>query len=118
MLRRLQRYLFTKMSENLVARLAAASPVRESDFFQAYPSPELARDSRSWAEMNKKADQPGQCATSPWQMPAAPWKRIAARTWQRTWIDNVGLVAAGVAFYGFLAFVPLLGLGKITDGLC
>ncbi len=49
-------------------------------------------------------------------MSAAAWKQIAARTWQRTWIDNVGLVAAGVAFYGFLAFVPLLGLIVLTYG--
>ncbi len=49
-------------------------------------------------------------------MPAAAWKQIVARTWQRTWIDNVGLVAAGVAFYGFLAFVPLLGLIVLTYG--
>jgi membrane protein len=49
-------------------------------------------------------------------MPAGAWKQIVARTWQRTWIDNVGLVAAGVAFYGFLAFVPLLGLVVLTYG--
>lgn len=49
-------------------------------------------------------------------MPAAAWKQIVARTWQRIWIDNVGLVAAGVAFYGFLAFVPLLGLIVLTYG--
>ena len=30
------------------------------------------------------------------------------RTWQQIWIDNVWLVAAGVAFYGFLAVIPLL----------
>ncbi len=46
----------------------------------------------------------------------AAWKQILARTWQRTWIDNVSLVAAGVAFYGFLAFVPLLGLIVLTYG--
>ena len=58
----------------------------------------------------------GSNATSPWQMPAAAWKQIIARTWARTWIDNVGLVAAGVAFYGFLAFVPVLGLIVLAYG--
>ncbi len=66
--------------------------------------------------MNKKTDPQGHNATSPWQMPAAAWRQIGARTWQRTWIDNVGLVAAGVAFYGFLAFVPLLGMIVLTYG--
>lgn len=59
----------------------------------------------------------GHRAVSPWKMPPAAWKQIAARTWQRTWIDNVGLVAAGVAFYGFLAFVPLLGMIVLAYGL-
>ena len=66
--------------------------------------------------MIKNSDSLGNDATSPRQMPAAAWKQIVARTWQRTWIDNVGLVAAGVAFYGFLAFVPLLSLIVMTYG--
>jgi len=61
-------------------------------------------------------DRKGHKATSPWQMPAAAWKDIASRTWRQTWIDNVGLVAAGVAFYGFLALVPLLGLIVLAYG--
>jgi membrane protein len=52
----------------------------------------------------------GHQAESPAQMPALAWKDIAKRTWRRTWQDNVGLVAAGVTYYGFLAFVPLLGI--------
>jgi membrane protein len=58
----------------------------------------------------------GQFANSPWQMPLTGWKEIAARVWRQTWIDNVGLVAAGVAFYGFLAVVPLLGLLALVYG--
>ncbi|HZB69657.1 MAG TPA: YhjD/YihY/BrkB family envelope integrity protein, partial [Sphingomicrobium sp.] len=61
-------------------------------------------------------DPKGHKATSPWQMPAAAWKEILSRTWRQTWIDNVGLVAAGVAFYGFLALVPLLGLIVLAYG--
>lgn len=59
----------------------------------------------------------GSEATSPWKMPRAAWKQIASRTWQRSWIDNVGLVAAGVAFYGFLAIVPILGIIVLAYGL-
>ena len=62
-------------------------------------------------------DPKGHRATSPWQMPPAAWKDIAARTYTRTWDDNIGLVAAGVAFYGFFALLSLLGLIVLTYGV-
>src|SRR3982751_6425121 len=61
-------------------------------------------------------DSKGHLATSPWQMPLAAWKDIAARTYKRTWDDNVGIVAAGVAFYGFFALLSLLGLIVLAYG--
>ena len=39
------------------------------------------------------------------------------RTWKEAGSDNIGLVAAGVAFYGFLAVVPLLGAVVLSYGL-
>ena len=65
---------------------------------------------------NRGADDRGRFARSPWQMPASGWKDIALRTWRESSKDNVGLVAAGVAFYGFLALVPLLGAIVIIYG--
>ena len=62
------------------------------------------------------SDKQGRAASSPWQMPLSAWKQIAVRTWNQSWIDNAGLVAAGVAFYGFLALVPLLGIIAILYG--
>jgi len=62
-------------------------------------------------------DPRGHQAASPWQMPWAAWKDIASRTWQRTWDDNVGLVAAGVAFYGFFALLSLLAMIVLVYGL-
>lgn len=59
----------------------------------------------------------GHDAASPLQMPWTAWKDIAKRTWTRSWQDNVGLVAAGVAYYGFLALVPLLGIIVMLYGL-
>jgi len=50
-------------------------------------------------------------------MPLFAWKQIASRTWQRTWDDNVGLVAAGVAFYGFFALLSLLAMIVLVYGL-
>ncbi|WP_240325557.1 YihY/virulence factor BrkB family protein [Sphingomonas mesophila] len=59
----------------------------------------------------------GQTATTPADIPAKGWKEVAKRTWQQSSEDNIGLVAAGVAFYGFLALVPLLGATVLTYGL-
>jgi membrane protein len=55
-------------------------------------------------------DPQGHQARSPAEMPRRAWKDIAARTYKRTWDDNVGLVAAGVAFYGVFALLSLLGM--------
>jgi membrane protein len=59
----------------------------------------------------------GRDADSPTQIPAPGWKEIAFRTWKESSKDNVSLVAAGVAFYGFLAMVPMLGATVLTYGL-
>ena len=59
----------------------------------------------------------GRDAQSPGEIPKGGWKEIAIRTWKESSKDNVSLVAAGVAFYGFLAMVPLLGATVLTYGL-
>ena len=62
-------------------------------------------------------DDQGHQATSPWALSADGWKAVLRRTWAETSSDNVGLIAAGVAFYGFLALVPLLGAFVLSYGL-
>lgn len=59
----------------------------------------------------------GRHATSPFAMPAQGWKEVLVRSWKEAGQDNVGLIAAGVAFYGFLALVPLLGAIVLSYGL-
>lgn len=59
----------------------------------------------------------GRDAASPFEMPAEGWKEVLLRTWHEAGEDNAGLVAAGVAFYGFLALVPLLGAIVLSYGL-
>ena len=49
--------------------------------------------------------------------PAVGWRRIAIDTWNDAGEDNLSLVAAGVAFYAFLAFVPLLTALVLSYGL-
>ena len=61
-------------------------------------------------------DRKGHEARSPAEMPPPAWKDIVARTYKRIWDDNVGLVAAGVAFYGFFALLSLLGLIVLVYG--
>ena len=62
-------------------------------------------------------DPKGHQADSPGDMPKAAWKDIAGRTWQRVWDDNVGLVAAGVAFYLFFALLSLLVMTVLFYGM-
>lgn len=66
---------------------------------------------------DKSLDPHGRHATSPWQMPPLAWKEVVIRVWNQSWLDNIGLVAAGVAFYGFLALVPLLGILVLGYGV-
>jgi membrane protein len=48
---------------------------------------------------------------------AAEWRAVLVRTWKEGSDDNVGFLAAGVAFYAFLAFVPLLAAVVLVYGL-
>jgi membrane protein len=50
-------------------------------------------------------------------MSLSDWKAVALRSWSEASDDNIGLIAAGVAFYGFLALVPLLGAIVLSYGL-
>jgi membrane protein len=57
-------------------------------------------------------------AIHPVRWPAlSEWRAVLARTWKEAGNDNVDLLAAGVAFYAFLAFVPLLASVVLTYGL-
>jgi membrane protein len=61
-------------------------------------------------------DPKGHQASSPAEMPPRAWKDIFKRTYKRVWDDNVALVSAGVAFYGFFALLSLLGLIVLLYG--
>ena len=45
------------------------------------------------------------------------WKQVLTRSYKEAGDDNIGLIAAGVAFYAFLAMVPLLGAIVLSYGL-
>ena len=50
------------------------------------------------------------------QNSARRWWAIAKATWAEASHDNLGLIASGVAFYGFLAFVPTLTAVVLSYG--
>ena len=62
-------------------------------------------------------DRAGAGAPSPFAIPAEGWLAVLRRTWEETGRDNIGLIAAGIAFYAFAAIVPLLGAVVLSYGL-
>ena len=67
--------------------------------------------------MSDTAVRAGADADKPAEVPAPGWWAVLKRTWAESSKDNVNLIAAGVAFYSFLAFVPLLAALVLTYGL-
>ncbi|MBW4330535.1 YihY/virulence factor BrkB family protein [Stakelama sp. CBK3Z-3] len=60
---------------------------------------------------------PGFQSSKPWHHPWRAWKAIFGRIYIMMGHHNLSLMAAGVAFYAFLSFVPLLGAVVMTYGL-
>lgn len=60
---------------------------------------------------------PGSQSSHPWEHPWAAWRAILIRVYTMVGYHNLTLMAAGVAFYAFLSFVPLLGAIVMTYGL-
>ena len=60
---------------------------------------------------------PGVDADRPSQIPAAGWKQILRRSLHETREDNILLLAAGVAFFAFLALYPGLVAAMTLYGL-
>jgi membrane protein len=63
----------------------------------------------------------GRAATNPLRIPARGWRDIALRVKDEWGDDHVGMAAAAVAFYSFLAMIPALAalvsiLGLVAQG--
>ena len=56
----------------------------------------------------EKVDVPGGKAERPTEIPARGWLQVVKRGWKEAKADQVPLLAAGVAFYAFLAIFPAL----------
>lgn len=60
---------------------------------------------------------PGGGADKPAEIPARGWRQVAKRGWAEAKADQVPLLAAGVAFYAFLALFPALVALVLIYGL-
>ena len=59
----------------------------------------------------------GRHADKPTEIPKPGWKDILLRVWAEIGRDHVGLIAAGVAFYGLLALFPAITALIAISGL-
>lgn len=59
----------------------------------------------------------GRHASAPSEIPWRGWRRVMARVWGEIGRRNLGLVAAGVAFYGLLALFPAIAALIAVYGL-
>ncbi|MEL7253969.1 MAG: YihY/virulence factor BrkB family protein [Pseudomonadota bacterium] len=60
---------------------------------------------------------PGEMAARPGDIPARGWKQVATRAWKDVGDNQIGLIAAGVAFYGLLALFPAITAVMAISGL-
>ncbi len=60
---------------------------------------------------------PGVDADSPAEIPPRGWRQVVVRGWKEASADQVPLLAAGVAFFGFLALFPALIALTLVYGL-
>lgn len=66
---------------------------------------------------SRSANDRGAGASKPGALPKAAWWAILKRAWVNSGRHDLGLLAAGVAFYAFLSFVPLLAALVMSYGL-
>jgi membrane protein len=67
--------------------------------------------------MNDIAAEARAPAAGPREIPASGWWQVLVRTYKESDSDNVSIIAAGVAFYAFLAFVPMMAALVLIYGL-
>jgi membrane protein len=60
---------------------------------------------------------PGAQAEGPQQIPVRGWWQVVRRGWGEFTADQMGLIAAGVAFYAFLSLIPAIIAAILVYGL-
>ncbi len=67
--------------------------------------------------MAEQGNGQGRGASSPLAIPPGGWLAVLKRAWAEQGKDNISLISAGVAFYGFLALVPVIAATVLIYGL-
>lgn len=90
-----------------------ASPPTDPDLSDPPASPEEAH------AIEEQAAEviPGAQAHSPLDLGWPAWKAVLKRVWVMIGFHNLSLLGAGMALYGFLAFIPLIASVVLTYGL-
>ncbi|WP_329000031.1 YihY/virulence factor BrkB family protein [Kribbella sp. NBC_00709] len=65
----------------------------------------------------RRPDVPGVDAEKPTEIPATGWWQVIRRAWAEAKTDQVPLLAAGVAFFGFLSLFPAVIAAVLAYGL-
>lgn len=68
-------------------------------------------------QMGRDAHERGRTARTPKDIPAKGWKDILWRVWEEQSEDNIGMIAAGVAYYAILALFPAIAAAVSLYGL-
>lgn len=66
---------------------------------------------------NEAGQVPGEQASKPTEIPAKGWLQVVKRGWKEASDDQVPLLGAGVAFFGFLSLFPALAAFTLIYGL-
>jgi membrane protein len=83
----------------------AAGASRATPPGRARPGADTTGGTRS---VPSEAELPGVHAERPTEIPARGWVQIVKRAWAEHKADNMPIIAAGVAFFGFLSVFPAL----------
>jgi membrane protein len=77
----------------------------------------MAKDIDLREDTGRREDVPGKDASRPGEIPRSGWFQILRRAHKEAKADQVPLLAAGVAFYAFLAIFPTLIAAVLLYGL-
>lgn len=81
------------------------------------PGSAIGRDDDDLSLSELEAETPGAAADTPLHFPPRAWWAILKRLYVMNDFHNLPLLAAGVAFFAFLAFVPLIAVIVLLYGL-
>ena len=89
-----------------------------ADLDDSHPDTALpTEEADALIEASSPHTAPGAIAKSPWKLPRAAWWQVLKRVWLMAGFHNLNILAAGVAFFTFLAITPLIASTVMVYGL-